>query len=326
MNNQNSQFVAPTGTIQGSFTPPPSTNTREKRNDIRNLPAGLNVGTIYAFVDLGTHSESFQGQAPSDKRKVYLGFEFPQLKQLFYVDDTEVKSTIASKECTLSFGDRSFLTKAINACESRVVPKDELYSYDLSKLIGKNVAITIETTQGKKDPSKYYDKIIAISALGQMQVPQDYQLELQRLFFFIDTDPQGNVIGRNFMTKNFADLPFFIKKKIMESREGIAYAKRGGKFAQNPKVENQNNQQVNTQGQQQNFQQQGQGQQPQHLQQNVQGQQQFQPQNPVQQQNFQQQNVNPVQQQGQQQYNPPINNQPQPGAGFNPNEPDDLPF
>lgn len=347
-------YVAPTGEITGGFMAPASSNHREKRTDIANLPPGVNLSVIYAMVDLGTHPESFNGAAPTLKRKMFIGFEFPQLKQLFYVDDTEPRSTVVSKEPTLTLGDRSFLKKVINAIYARELTYQEATQIDLSKLLRAKIAVNIiHKTSHNNGQTRIYNNIDSVMNAGNMAVPPNFNPEMNSLYFFIDKAPDGSVIGKNFMTKNFADLPKFLKDKIIASEEGKAYINRGGKFAENPKPQNnqgqgqQVQQQQNVpqqqqmsyqQPQQQQFQgqgqnqsnfQQGQQQNYQQPQQQVQQQQTYQ-QQPVQnnqtfnqnQQGFQQvQGQQPVQQQF------PQNGGLAPSGNGNMSlEPDDLPF
>lgn len=329
MSNQNQQFVVPTGQLQGSFVAPSNTG-KEKRTDIRNLNQGLNPASVYGVVELGTHMESFQGGVPSPKKKIQFMFEFPQLKQLFYVDDTEVKSTSAYKESTISLGNKAFMTTLIKAVAGRAMSANELSTFDISQCLGATIGVNINLVESKKTAGVFYNNVDSVVSLGAMQPGPEFKPENKRLFFFIDRDPQQNVIGNNFMSQNFADLPFFLKKKIMESAEGVAYAQRGGKFA-----ENQNKEQIQEQNQQQAQQNYGNP----HLNQNKQAQQQFAPQQqqqvqqqPMQNQQAPQQQVQQQPMQNQQQAQQPQYNPPQQNAGgngqanFNPNQPDDLPF
>jgi hypothetical protein len=230
-----SNTVAPQGEIQGQMVV--DDNNSVKRSDIQNLIHGLNPGVLYAVVDLGTHMEAFQGQAPTPTRKIFIGFEHPQLKQLFYEDDTVPRSTVSSIEGSMSLGDKSKLKALINAASGKALTYDEAKAYNLSHLLGQKFNVNIEITPGKKDPTAFYNKVTGVFSGNGMALPVPFEPEMKYLYFFIDKDKNGNTIGNNFMTSNYANLPNFLRKKILSSKEGMEYAQRGGKFAENPKVE-----------------------------------------------------------------------------------------
>lgn len=230
-----SNTITPQGEIQGQIVI--EDNNSVKRSDIQNLVHGLNPGVLYAVVDLGTHNETFQGQAPMPTRKIFIGFEHPQLKQLFYEDDTVPRSTVSSIEGSMTLGDKSKLKALVNAASGKALSYDEAKSYNLYNLLGQKFNINIEITPGKKDPTLFYNKVTGVFSGNGMILPVPFEPELKYLYFFIDKDKHGNTIGNNFMTSNYANLPFFLKKKILASKEAIEYTAKGGKLAENPKVE-----------------------------------------------------------------------------------------
>ena len=235
MENQNPNFVAPMGEINlnaGTFTAPSNYTERPKNPNIQLLPIGNNLGVVYGIVDLGTQLESFGGAAPELKRKIKIMIEHPQFPQQFYLDDPTMKSTVSSFESTFNTGEKSRLRALIAAVEGNI-SNQQADNYNIAQLLGKRVNSVIEHRQGKKDPTKFYENIKYVASAQGLAIPANFVPQNPYLFFVIDDK------GENFKTKNFADLPFYLRKKIMESEEGKQYAARGGKFAENPKQENQ---------------------------------------------------------------------------------------
>ena len=235
MENQNPNFVAPMGEINlnaGTFTAPSNYTERPKNPNIQLLPIGNNLGVVYGIVDLGTQLESFGGAAPELKRKIKIMIEHPQFPQQFYLDDPSMKSTVSSFESTFNTGEKSRLRALIAAVEGNI-SNQQADNYNIAQLLGKRVNSVIEHRQGKKDPTKFYENIKYVASAQGLAIPANFVPQNPYLFFVIDDK------GENFKTKNFADLPFYLRKKIMESEEGKQYAASGGKFAENPKQENQ---------------------------------------------------------------------------------------
>jgi hypothetical protein len=222
---ESNNFTAPQGQMQSSFTAPESNGGKEKRSDIQLLPPGPNSGVIFCVVDLGTHMESFGNQEPKKTRKIKIGYEHPQLKQLFYEEDTEIRSSSTWTEGTYAVNEKSNLRKLIEAVLGKKISDQEAYNFDLSKLIGSKVLVNISHVQGKKDPSRSYEKVLGVMHHGQMPLPANFNPMSDQQLFSIDKN------GDNFTTQNFATLLPFLKKKIMASEEAIAHARRGGKFA-----------------------------------------------------------------------------------------------
>lgn len=241
--------------IQGGFLVA-SENQKTKRSDVQLLPAGSNLGILYCLVDLGTQMESFNGGPPEPKRKIQVIFEFPQMKQFFYEDDTEQRSTTAMFDSTLNVGDKSKLKQIIDAAHGRSLSYDEASKYDISNLIGQTFNVQIMHKRSTKDPNKIYANIQGVFSPRGLIVPVPFEPMLEKHLFFIDKDKNGNVIGNNFNTLNYAKLPLFLKKKILQSKEAIEYSARGGVFAQLPTENNQPGQQQQQPPQQQQFQQQ----------------------------------------------------------------------
>lgn len=239
--NNQQQFVAPQGTMKMSMKAPSNYEGKTKRTDIQLFPDGPQPAVIYCAIGLGTHTENFQGTGDKQVNKIYVGFEFPQLKQLFYIEDTEPRSTIMSVESSYSMGSKSKLRAICEAVIGRKFSSDdEAYDFDISQIIGAKVLVNVATKYRKKDNTPYND-IGSVIPLGQYPLPPNFNPEIEYNIFGIDEN------GDNFKTMNYAKIPFYLKKIILESKEAKEYIAKGGVFAKMP-----DNQQ---QGSQQSFQQ-----------------------------------------------------------------------
>lgn len=227
--SQDQNFVTPMGEIGGEMIAPSNFENRTKLASVQMLPHGNNLGIVYGIIDLGTHMESFEGKAAEPKRKIKIMFEHPQLKQRFYEEDVAPRSTVSSFEGTYNTGPKSKVRALIHAVEGRAITDKDAYSYPLNRLLGARVNVIVQHTPKKSDPNSFYEKVTGVTSAQGMIIPADFHPENPYLYFYIDKD------GNNFRTKNFADLPFFFRKQIMESDEGKAYAARGGKFAEHPR-------------------------------------------------------------------------------------------
>lgn len=231
MNNQNQNPVLPQGQIQtGMIAPEGGGSRKTRRTDIINLPIGGNPGIIFGMVDLGTQVVTYKN-ITNTRRQVYVAIEHPQLKQLFYVEDTERRSTMTSKKSSFSYAPSSFLKSCIDAVEKRELTQEEVKTYDSMKLLGQTVGVSVKHKQYE---GVVYDNIGGVSAWNY-PLPEGFVRSNDFWFFTIDKDQSGRTIGNNFLTENYAKLPGFLKKLISESKEAQEYAERGGQFAEMPK-------------------------------------------------------------------------------------------
>lgn len=237
MSTENVNFVAPQGQISQSFTAPDTGggSSRVKNENVQLMPSGPNPGIIYAIVDLGTQTVQYGNSEPEQKRQLYVGIEFPQLKQFFYVGDTEARSTVVSDELNMFItAENSNIRHFIHAVEGRNLTNDEAKTFNLFSLIGKKVVVDIEHKISKRTNQPYMNVRGYSTLNNNFNIPQDFGLTLDPMAFAIDCDATGNVIGNNFRTENFAKLYNFIKTKVLASKEAKDYAQRGGQFAKMP--------------------------------------------------------------------------------------------
>ena len=220
-------YVNPQGQMQGSFVAPQGGSSRTRRTDIQLIQSGPQPAVIAGVVDLGSHMESYLGNAPKEMRKIFLWFEYPQLKQRFYEEDETFKSSTIMLECALAVNDKAKLRKVIEAVCGRGLSDQEAYSFDITKILGARILTNVNHKQ-KKDGG-YKEEITAFMPLGAYPLPVPFDPEMEYLSFFVDPQMQ------NFKTLNYAKLPQFLRKKLVDSKEGKQYVANGGLFAQMPK-------------------------------------------------------------------------------------------
>ena len=179
------------------------------------LPPGLQPAVIFAVVDLGTHMESFNGKPEEPRRKIMIGFEFPQLKQRYYLEDEKPRSCMITKESTFIISDRSFLKALICGIYGRNLSDQECRTFDIMQILNMKVLANIIHTpiSSGKNAGKIKESIVSVSSLGAYPLPVGFEPELPLQSFYID--PQGN----NFVTSNYANLLPWIKNKVLASQE-----------------------------------------------------------------------------------------------------------
>ena len=195
--------------IKGGLIAPKSGTSESKLRDDLEIPEeGVHQALCIGIVDLGTHSESFQGGPPKDKRKIMLIHEFPEIKQLVYEDDTEKRTYIKYDEMSFSLYKSKFL-KVITALNNGKYTDEEMKEIDLFDFIGNRLILGIVHTNKTKDGKPVtYANIESYSRVGKRPPPENFESDGNRYMFAIDED------GENFTTDNFSELPEFIKDKI----------------------------------------------------------------------------------------------------------------
>lgn len=231
MSQQENNTTAPQGSISMAITAP-SFAGKTKRENVQMFADGPQPAVIYAVVGLGSHMKSFKGEEPKEKDQIFIGLEFPQLKQLFYEEDTEPRSTTMSIDSTFNMGERSKLRLVAEAVIGRKFrDNNEANNFDISKLIGAKILVGVATKVSQKT-GKPYNYVGSLMAIGDYPIPPNFNPELEYQLFAID--PAGN----NFRTMNYANLPYWLKKTILESKEAKAYAAKGGLFAKKTETTN----------------------------------------------------------------------------------------
>ncbi len=118
-------------------------------------PAGSHAACLIALIDLGTHTETFQGSDPRDLRKLFF---------LWEIDHTSESGNggraVIGREYNVSFGSKSGMRLMVEGWRGKKFNDDE--EFDIVKLLGKPCLLTI-THDAKGD--KTFAKI---SSIGPM--------------------------------------------------------------------------------------------------------------------------------------------------------------
>lgn len=205
-------------------------------------PQGPQVAILYSIVDLGTHAVSFQNQPAKNQAMVHFSWELPNLPFAIFKEGEQPKPLALFQEYSTSLGEKAKLPKMLTSF--RGIPPVDL-AKELPLFIGQPCLINVEYKNDKQKPEIIYANI-GMNGLGVMRLPQGTQvgpLTNPKMFFNLD----------NYSHTEFAKLPQFIQKKIMNSLEWSGIVAKYGAPPVQPTVQN-NTQQFN--GQQQGFNQQ----------------------------------------------------------------------
>jgi len=213
---------------QGGFEMTIPGQVSNRRDDVKTLEQGPNVGILYSMIDLGTHyNEHFQ----KSSRLLRLTWEFPLLMQLFKTDDTELRPTIVSTEETFQMAERSNLKKIVDGALGRILqPHEYKDGYKIGQFLGKTMIVNIGHKPSKKDPSRIFERIQSVQGLTE-HVRNSYAFDWSLIHR--TNDLQGFLIDPNgacFQSDQFAKLPGWLREKIQQSDEAKAYVARGGTF------------------------------------------------------------------------------------------------
>lgn len=163
---------------------------------------GTYVARCYQMIDLGTQTETFQGEKPQTKRKVRLSFEMPDETYEFEKDGIlEKRIRLASKEFALSMHEKATLRKFLANWRGKDFDATEAKKFDITKLLGVACLLAIEVNEKGYPDIKGASKIMK----GQ-QAPS--QVNSSKVLTFSDWDEDL-----------FLAQPEFVRKKIEESPE-----------------------------------------------------------------------------------------------------------
>lgn len=219
--------------ISGPMTAPAQEQSSKVRQNLQLPEEGPQQAILIGLVDMGTISKSFNGQPPKDLRQIMCIFEYPELKQLVYEDDTEKRSFIKYEEMTYSTFEKANFYKVIDAVNNGKYPKTEYEKINLFDFVGGRLFTSISHVKDKNNPDITYANIDSYMKVGKLPQPENFISDGNRYMFYIDAE------GKNFNTENFAELPKFLREKIMKSHEAIAYKSKGGVFAEPQERQNQ---------------------------------------------------------------------------------------
>jgi hypothetical protein len=163
-------------------------------------PEGNHVACCYAVIDLGTHEESYEGQPPKPKRKIFVQWEISSEARQ---DGTAFR---IGKTYTLSSHEKSTMRKDFESWRGQKFTEEDLGNFRLQNLIGK--ACMLNVVQSERE-GKTNSKITTIARMPKgMPVPS---LSEDPLFVSLETD--------EFDHAAYDRLPDRLKDQIVESPE-----------------------------------------------------------------------------------------------------------
>ena len=173
----------------------------------QNPPAGVHLARCIELIDLGTQTPDNPQYNPS--RKLQIRWELPITK--YEIKDeqgnvTDSKPFIVSGEYTLSLGDKSKLKPMLESWRGQAFTKEELDSFDVTKLLDIPCQINLMEKVAKTSGNTYMI-VSAVMPITVGTVVPDRFYDLKRF----DVDNFDQVI--------FDSLSEFVQKKIKASDE-----------------------------------------------------------------------------------------------------------
>lgn len=171
---------------------------------------GTHVATCVQMIHIGTIEDVYDGK-PVTGNKLRVTFELPNELVKFKEDEPEQPRFI-SKEFTLSMNEKGNLRKFLNSWRGVPFTEEEAKAFDVTKLLGKPVMLSITTKTSKT--GKQYNDILSASALMKGMQPPAILTEIIEVNF------------ENLAT-TYTKVPKFVREKIEKTPE---YAKCGFVF------------------------------------------------------------------------------------------------
>ncbi len=98
-------------------------------------PAGSHAACLIALIDLGTHTETYQGTNPTDKRKLFF------LWEIDHSTENGSGRAVIGWEYNVSFGSKSKMRQMVESWRGKKFNDDE--EFDVTKLLGKPCLLTV---------------------------------------------------------------------------------------------------------------------------------------------------------------------------------------
>lgn len=152
--------------------------------DFEMIPAGNHIAICYRVIDLGFHSEQWQGKSIGDRPKIRLVWELCDEKMM------DGRPFSISAKFTNSLNSKARLCSFLEAWRGRPFTQEELEGFDVSKLLCAPCMLNVIHEPGKKDPSKVYSSVSSVARLPK-SVPTP-ELFNTPLYFDMD-DPTPDV-------------------------------------------------------------------------------------------------------------------------------------
>lgn len=176
--------------------------------DFELIPEATYIATCVLMADIGTHTESFQGQDPKEVEKLYIGWELNSC-------GTEGKPYTIGTTYNAAFGKKATLRKTLEAWRGRAFTDEELRGFDIRKILGKSCGLGVMHKSSANDPAVKYPRIASIQALPGGVQP--YQPSVEPWIFSIN----------EFNQTDFDRLPSLAKTVCQKSHEYKALVASG---------------------------------------------------------------------------------------------------
>jgi hypothetical protein len=154
-----------------------STTSTRRGGDYELPPAGTHISRCYAIIDLGTQEVLWQNKAKLQP-KVHIRWE------LCHELMEDGKPFSVGEKYTNSTDPKANLRHHLESWAGRSMTPSEVEGFDLSKLLGKACQLTVSHEPGKRDPSKTYAVVKAVTPLAKgmtappmVNKPLHYQVE-----------------------------------------------------------------------------------------------------------------------------------------------------
>ena len=209
----------------GEMHAPEQENGKKRREGLEIPDEGPQEFLCIGVVQLGTHTESYDGKEEKNQPKIMIIWEKADLKQLVYEDDTEPRSFIKYDEMTFYTNTKSKLFKVAKAIFGKETKEDDIVNNKINflSMLGRRAYLNIEHVETKK--GDLFPKVTSY-AVCKKAADDDFITDGNQYGWYFDSE------GKNFMHPSFANLPKFIREKIIESEQGKAHAAAGGTFAE----------------------------------------------------------------------------------------------
>lgn len=204
----------------------PEQEGKKKREGLEIPDEGPQEFLCIGVVQLGTHVNTFEGKEKIQPM-IMIIWEKADLKQIIYEEDTEARSFIKYDEMTFYTNTKSRLYKIAKAIFGKEKKEDDIINNKVNfmEMIGRRAYLNIEHVESKKQEGVYYPKITGYSVCKKA-ADEDFVTDGNQYGWYMDAE------GKNFTHPAFANLPQWIREKIMESDQGKAHKEAGGKFAE----------------------------------------------------------------------------------------------
>lgn len=165
-----------------------------------DVKEGTHIALVAALVDLGVHAGS--EKYPKPKRKVFLGFEFPNVIVEYKTDNgTEKAPARASRWMTLSMHEKSSFRKLVESLRGKKFANDaEASNYDVRELLG---LPTMAAVTHKVVGDNTYAEVNSCAPLLEGMT---FNGKLSKAPLYFDTD--------NYDADVFKTLPEFLQTQI----------------------------------------------------------------------------------------------------------------